>query len=362
MGNNKILLILTLLIVVAISCEKPTETKPTKSVRDYTWTIDTLKLPEPFQNLMRSMYVANSKDIYLVGHNSTGDPNGGMWHYDGKEWETVKLREQVGAFGTLYSIHGSSPNNVWAVGGSKDYAVFLQYNGSNWKKHLAETSDGIFGTPISKHEIYSVYTESETNVWACGDGGLVYHYDGSSWDVDTIRIRLGKNENLAINNVVVFNSEIYFLGVKYLSGNLYGTHYLIKKTENGFAITDSLVEDVYGNTDWKWGVDHFYLSNSNQLYSFGFGGVFEFNGDSWTNIFEYESPITGVNAKNKNDIFVVGDFSLVAHYNGKDWKRLSKLDFNDVVYTCVWQNSNEAFIVGQLLSGYPQQTIVLHGK
>ena len=362
MQNNKIALIMYLVFSMLLSsCEKPTDTKPTKSVSDYTWTIDTLELPDPFQNLMSSMYAVNEGDIYLVGHNSTGDLNGGMWHYDGDKWATVKLREQVGAFGTLKSIDGSSPNNIWAVGGTSNYATILQYDGANWKKHLAETSDGMYGTPISEHDVYSVYVVSETEVYACGDGGLVYYYDGNSWDVDSIKINLNENEKFSAKDIILFNSELMVLGFKHFSGNFFGTYYILKRNKQNWMIQDSIVQGPQGGTEWKWGTGHFYLSSSNQLYTLGFGGVFQFNGSTWTNIFTNETPINGISVKNENNILIVGDFGLVFHYNGQNWERLSTLDFADI-YTCVWQNSDEAIIVGQLLDGYPQKTIVVIGK
>ncbi|GBD91636.1 hypothetical protein BMS3Abin04_02368 [bacterium BMS3Abin04] len=372
MKQKYILITLAAIILISVfySCkDNPVNPPPVKSPRDYTWTVDTLNIPDAFQNLMRSMYAANAEDIYLVGHNSGSQiypGDGQMWHYNGKKWAVVRLNNKLGGF-FLYSIHGSSSNNVWAVGSRKRsgedfYRGFaMQYDGVSWKEHKLKQKNGLYG-PLSHNEIYSVFVESETNVWACGAGGLVYHYDGNNWDIDTVKIKLNENEKLALNDVVVFNSDLYVLGIKYLKGNLYGTHYLIKKIGTGFGIIDSLVEDVYGNTEWKWGTSHFYRSNSNRLYSCGFGGVFQFNGNYWTNIFEYESPVLGVSEKSEKDILAVGDFSLVVHYNGADWIRLSELNFNDVVYTGVWQDSDEAFIVGLLLGGYPQKTIVIHGK
>lgn len=309
---------------------------------------------------MSSMYAANEDDIYLVGHNSTGDINGGMWHYDGEEWATVSLTEQVGPF-TLTSIDGSSPNNIWAVGGLFDFAVILQYDGVNWKKHLAETSDGKFGTPLSYNDVYSVYVESETEVWACGEGGVVYHYDGNNWDIDTIRIELNEDENFIAKDIVIFNSETLLLGFRNLQGAFFGTYYMFKKENQDWIIQDSIVQGAQGIKNWKWGAGYFYLSNSNQLYTMGFGGVFKLEGYSWINIFENDSPIEGISEKDKNDILAVGDFGLVFHYNGQNWEKISNLEIADK-YTCVWQDSDEAYIVGWLLDRYPQKTIVIHGK
>jgi len=356
--------------LIFISCENATTPPtPTKSVRDYTWTIDTLNIPDAFQNLMSSMYAANSEDIYLVGHNSgsqiyAGD--GKMWHYNGKDWSVVRLRDQLGGF-QLKAIHGSSSNNVWAVGSRQssgdDFptSFIAQYNGVSWKEHLRKSPNGIYDEPLSKSDVYSVYVESETEVWACGEGGVVYHYDGTSWDVDTIRIELNEDENFIAKDIVIYNSEILLLGFKNFQGAFFGTYYMFKKENQDWIIQDSIVQDAQGIKNWKWGAGYFYLSNSNQLYTMGLGGVFKLEGHSWTNIFENDSSIEGISEKDENNILAVGDFGLVFHYNDSDWKKLSNLEIADK-YTCVWQDSDEAIIVGQLLGAYPMKTIVLHGK
>lgn len=120
----KKMLILTVLIILTLSftqsCDttEPPEHKA-ESPREYTWQIDTLTIPDAFQNLMRSIWAANADDIYICGHNSGSDiypGNGYMWHYDGKEWNVVDIYNSASWFGNLTSIHGSSSTNVWTVG------------------------------------------------------------------------------------------------------------------------------------------------------------------------------------------------------------------------------------------------------
>lgn len=359
--HRSILIIFIILAILLPSCDNSIDHKSTKSIRDYTWTIDTLELPDPFQNLMSSMYAANENDIYLVGHNSTGDFNGGMWNYNGEEWATVKVREQVGAYGTLNAVHGSAPNNIWAVGGSFEYATILQYNGIKWKKHLAETSDGIYGTPLSKNNVYSVYVESETAIWACDNGGLVYHYDGNNWDIDTIKVvALDSLDVFQLYNIVKYNEEIFVTGVKRQSNEGWGKLFLLKKKGSNWEIEDS---SDYGIGDPKFDV-RLFVSQTNNFYSLGTGGIYLRLNKQWENIFSIESSINDISVESENNILAVGSFGKVFHYNGNDWYQITELEQFSEIYVDVqlFTKSDEAIIVGWLLDGYPQKTIVAHGK
>jgi len=90
-GNNKILKLLPFaialaLIVLSISCKKhPVEPKNTEipdtsspGRRDYVWTADTL--PKDVYSLF-SLWGSSHNDVWAVGYGSSFDL--GIWHYDG---------------------------------------------------------------------------------------------------------------------------------------------------------------------------------------------------------------------------------------------------------------------------------------
>jgi len=350
---------------IFFSCENATTpATPTKSVRDYTWTIDTLNIPDAFQNLMRSMYAANSEDIYLVGHNSGSQiylGDGAMWHYNGKDWSVVRLREEVGAYGTLKAVHGSSSNNIWAVGGSFEYATILQFNGATWKKHLGKSPNGIYDEPLSKSDVYSVYAESETEVWACGDGGLIYHYDGTSWDVDTFKVELKNNDYFQLVSIVKNNNKPYALGTKVINNGIELEHYFLSKVDGKWVTIVSFTRNRQDLSS-KWGTYKLYSSTFGKLYSYGVGGVFEWNGTNWIETLAVSASIDGLFDSSENNILAVGANSVAFHFNGSVWEELI-LPIVPTEYLCgTWVDSNEAIIVGQLLGAYPMKTIVLHGK
>ncbi len=353
-------IILLAIIIIAPSCDESTAPESRKSVRDYTWTLDTLKIPDANQNLMRSIYGANSKDIYLVGHNS-GSPmnngNGGMWHYDGNEWSIVILRAEIGPVGTLNSVHGSSSNNVWAVGGSIDYATILQYNGVNWKKHLVSYNrDGLSGTPLARNEVFDVYAESETEVWACGAGGLVYHYDGTSWDVDTLDNPLTTG-TFHLRKIVGNGSNKYMLSTNAKDWNTSSHYYIYKYTEGTWEIIDTFTSEEY----YSFGVTDMYYSSFGELHTVG-PEIFKYQINDWEQIsVDYSTWIWSMFDYGRSNMISVG-YGKAFHFNGSDWKEIEALTDSEAFYRAVWMDDKNTFVVGYKTIDNKDKTIVWHGK
>ncbi|MCP5061167.1 MAG: hypothetical protein GY936_01720, partial [Ignavibacteriae bacterium] len=178
-----VFLLTSLFMLNFSSCDTTDPPPPTKSPRNYTWSVDTLDLPITFQISMRSIWGSSENDIYTCGHvsGSLGD----LWHYDGKQWEVVDYSKDWEGRGFLQRVHGTSDDNVWVVGSTPwqdthsnkiEIPYVIQFDGTKWIRHEIDTENRAEGLLVL----------SKTDVWACGEGGLVYHYDGNSWDIDTL--------------------------------------------------------------------------------------------------------------------------------------------------------------------------------
>ena len=370
MKPKYILIILTVVTIITVfySCkDNPVNPPPVKSPRDYTWIIDTLNIPDAFQNLMRSMYAANAEDIYLIGHNSGSQiysGNGQMWHYNGKKWSVVDLRKYVTCAGFLYGIHGTSSNNIWAVGEDcKNYKykyripLILQYNGVTWKKHLIKQKNGLYG-PLSHNEIYSVFVESETNVWACGAGGLVYHYDGNNWDIDTLNIPLAKNkERFELVKIVGNKNNKYILSNYSESWDATTRYYIFHYKNDQWAVIDSFAERPYYH---PFGVTDLYYSSFGELYSVG-PEVYKRENNWETITLDHYTWIWGISDYGKDNMIAVGTYRAF-HYNGSDWAEIKALTDENISYQCVWMDSKNVFVVGNTTIDNTGKTIVWHGK
>ena len=119
--------------------------------------------------------------------------------------------------------------------------------------------------------------------------------------------------------------------------------------------------DSSNNTDFG---DKLFKSPSGTIYSFGKGGVYKLNNDKWVNIFSTYNYISGLWATSDENIFAVsnGNGGIVYHYNGSDWKQIGELYDPKGEYWSVWANNTDAFVVGHIMDGPYQKTIIWHGK
>ena len=140
-----------------------------------------------FDTRAHDVWGTSPSDVFVVG-NSTDSSVGAVYHYDGSRWSTV-WESSASALSldglTLNGVWGSSPSDVFAVGGGWGSAgrreVILHYDGSSWSLMDGGTTYGLA----------SVWGSSPSDVFAVGGGwgapeyteyrGVILHYDGESW-------------------------------------------------------------------------------------------------------------------------------------------------------------------------------------
>lgn len=164
-----------------------------------------------------SVWGPSEANLYAVGGQS-GAPGeitvGAMYRYDGSEWTPEDLppdtptlnwifgventRITVGDYGTilvrsgdsgewvkhacmtilpLWGVWGAAPDDLWIVGG----------DGFQRDPVLCHF-DGAMATPVAypmpsveSFALFKVWGTSADHVFAVGDAGLVFHYDGAEW-------------------------------------------------------------------------------------------------------------------------------------------------------------------------------------
>lgn len=159
-----------------------------------------------------NVWASGSKDVWTVG----GTPDEGrVMRYDGVSWSRVELGHPVGLLnwvhgfsddditivgqaGTvlhfdgetftlqptpttqdLWGVWGSSPNDLWAVGGNgmqESDKLILHFDGSAWTE--------IELPPLQKSKVrafFKVWGTAADNVYVVGARGVVLHFDGQAW-------------------------------------------------------------------------------------------------------------------------------------------------------------------------------------
>lgn len=306
---------------------------------------------------MYSIWGSSPSDVYTCGHIS-GSRNGlgDAWHYNGETWEANDYSKNLEFRGSLRDIHGISEDNVWMVGYKStldnhsneiEVPYIIQYNGNSWIKHDVDT----------KSAAYAVHAVSKNEIWVSGYDGIVYHYKNNVWELDTIKTPLSEDDFFIVNSLEIYEGDIYTTGYKRTSGSTYTQYYFFKKENDLWKELDAFNTE---NSNYRFG--HRLIAISpNKLLSYGSGGIYIWNENQWETYFSTTYAITHIFALGENNIIAVGSFGTKYHYNGSDWQELTKIKYLDI-YTGVWANKDEAFIIGHTQVGNAQKTIVLHGK
>jgi hypothetical protein len=148
--------------------------------RDYTWTIDTLKVPEG-RSMPSWMWGTNVNNVWAIGSGYLNAYQ--IWHYDGFKWQNYVPDEYIDPRG----ICGFSENNIWtsSLGTSSLPAAFWHYNGLAWTKFCEITIEGYYNVVIQ-----DIDGSVPNNMYAVGfadsiDGqtykAIIFNYNGSAW-------------------------------------------------------------------------------------------------------------------------------------------------------------------------------------
>lgn len=105
------------------------------------------------------------------------------------EWVRANAGAEVGFSG----VHGSGPNDVWAVG---ELGTIAHYDGTGWK----------VATPITSVTLRAVAAVSTTDAWAFGDSGTALHWDGKAW----ARVDMGTSNDI-ISAVALAANDVWAL-------------------------------------------------------------------------------------------------------------------------------------------------------
>jgi len=363
MKKKIILFFLLISLIITNSCNSPTENQQQfKHPRDMIWTIDTLSYPGSDQTIMTSMWASSSRDVWIAGHNDRS--KGNLWHFNGNKWSDYVLSNDIERSPLSFAkIYGLANNNVWVVG-DREFTqgidpsnrifsdLIIQYNGKKWTEHKQN----------SPFRILSLFCNTPNDIWVGGDNGFIANYDGIKWKKDTIVIiKKFPDNKYFINSLVKINEQINVSIYQY--GGQSEIRYFIKGNLNNWRVVDSI---DYGAKDKsiKWGYWGFDVSPLKKLLSYGYEGIWEWDGKNWNHLLKIRYPVYGLFALNDNYIIAPGDFGIVYFFDGTNWEQLTMFSQTQsyLVYTDAWTNGYEAFILGHTIDGWPQKTVIWRGK
>jgi len=233
--------------------------------------------PRPDASIRWGLWASATDDAWAVGVS-------GLAHWDGASWAAS------GPAVSLRGVWGASASDVWAVGPNGA----IHFDGTTW------TSDASAPTGLQ-----SVWGAAPNDVWATGVDGVIARWDGTVWT----RVSSGTTESLrgvwglSANDVWALGGG--FLGTALLHWD--GTRW----TPSPFA-----AGTLPGAMDDAWG------ASSDDVWATGSGGLYHWNGASWSLSLPFGIGLDAVWGRAADDVWAVGPDGFVLHWNGATWSRV----------------------------------------
>jgi len=326
MSATKLIFYLLVLVTInTISC-KTTSTEPVidpiienpPGTRNYEWTIDTLNTPSV--DLYR-LWGASYDDLWVVGYG--GVMENFVWHYNGKQWarNNFYLNGRIVPF----SIWGFSGNDIWMTGYDRNSASIWHGDGLNWKPHYIYNS-----SDTSWNIFYNIWGESSNNIYAVGSldtlinnkecfFGLIFHYDGKSWE--KVKIESIKGQFLKIYKEKNGTEKYYILS----------SHENPENGKNFYKIYELDGEKITEIYSLQLTVDSFssMINLNGKIYFSLNKDICCFSGAEFVKIKTIEGINRGeiLGGRNVNDLFFAMPEGL-GHYNGDDFQIIYKVNIS----------------------------------
>ncbi len=311
----------------------PPPSEPDTTSHDFTWTTYTLG---DGQSYLQDVYAVNDTDVWAVGEiylkDSTGKLNRefNAAHWDGKKWILSQIYTGGWIPTPLSVVFGFTSKDIWA--GS---TIPSKWDGIQW--HHYGYSQGYHSDGF----ISRIWGNSPDNVYFVGVNGSITHY--IPWIFQ--KMESGTTTDL-LDISGVFKGKIYACG-----GELSST--VLEYDGTRWLKIDSLTN--YGKSArWTVYADPDFL---------GFGGegvifIDRQYGDTLRKppmeILEGKEVnglpvgVVSIRGSSRKNVFAVGSWQYVIHYNGKSWKWYDELwDDSGHQQYAIAVTENTVFIVGQ---------------
>jgi hypothetical protein len=145
-----------------------------------SWSV--VSAPAPRNSDLFSVSGTGPNDVWAVGSAGRSDSRVQILHWDGTSWSTVTAPNPSPFANTLLSVTAIAPNNATAVGFTTSGALIEHWDGTSWSVVNSPNSGAI--------QLYGVSGSSANNVWAVGTSSdatglhaVTEHFDGTSWSI-----------------------------------------------------------------------------------------------------------------------------------------------------------------------------------
>jgi hypothetical protein len=214
------------------------------------------------------------------------------------------------------AVWGSAANDVFAVG---QEGLIFHYDGSQWR----EMDTGMTNSEVFYH-LRGIWGTSSTDVFVVGSYGTILHYDGNQWTTMNSGISTINLEGIWGTS----STDVFAVGrngtILHYDGNQW--------TAMNSGISSPLLS--------VWG------SSSNDVFAGGDGGILHYDGQQWTSMAGVTSVVINIEGTSSMDVFAINNIDSILHYNGQQWIPI-QLGGSMSAMTDLWvSSSTDVFVVG----------------
>ncbi len=322
---------------------------------NFTWQIDTLGITG---STLNDVAIINDTLAYVVGEMYLRDSAGqiqayNMAKWNGHVWELKKVpfigRCSAVPYPPLKAIWAFSGDNILVTNGGS----IVRYDGVNATMDCRMNS--LLAGAINK-----IYGANAQDVYIVGNVGTIVHYASGTWQ----RIESGTDVMLTDVWGTPDGSIVWACGwedfkptvLLRLHGNVAEKAY---EELNPFQLRQDSLSGILASV---------WTPNKNVLYVASHYGTYRCRPDTrgQGKRFSFTSGLLPgfpfrMRGNAVNDLFIVGEFSMVAHFNGVNWRYYASLADNSRRLHSVAQRGEQVFAVGETLD-FLSRAVVLRGR
>ena len=240
-----------------------------------------------------SVWGSSPTNVFAVGGALGNGQESLVLHYDGKAWKEL----HPGGTETYWWVGGSGPNDVWMVG---ENGRATHWDGSVFQEHAS----GVMAT------LWGVWAASPTDVWFVGgtpEGGpakpndIVLHWDGQGFTNVTLPKALGRSFYKVWGTS---SDDLYVVGEAATIWHKKGPDWIL---ESDPPLASSTLFTVAG-------------SSSTDVYAVGNVDVLHSNGTMWEKVpVQLTGSVNGVAVSANGDAAIVGFGGLKQRFANGEW-------------------------------------------
>jgi len=261
---------------------------------------------------LNDIAIIDENDIWAVGeiylYDSLGQKDPDRYnavHWDGEKWEvkriTVEFREGV-ISPILKGITAFSASDIWIVSSLPIYG-----DGQDWELFDVRT------TVDPNLSLSKVWGNSSDNVYFVGRAGSIVHYNGQNWQ------KIESGTTLSIYDIYgAYNSQKQDWEILAIASNVFNNEGCELLRIDGINV------NTLDNNGLAWSISGIWFVPNQKYYIVGHGihQKDKLSDPQW-NVYapgvvtSYGSG--SISGNGLNDIFVVGSYFEIVHYNGLSW-------------------------------------------